>query len=93
MQWYNGIRPEDTCPECNRADADNVTDNKRSRCILSAVWARMSPPVAVGFEIGYVAVHDSIPKPEPDDLARVQRQVQRSLDVTIGALLLGKTPR
>ncbi len=79
--WYNGIRPEDTCPECNRADADQVTENNKVMLYMCQCGHEWSPSVAVGFEFKKVAVHDSIPVADvdPEAVARIQRQVLRSL--------------
>lgn len=51
--WYNGIRPEDTCPECNRAQANQIlgADNKVDLYICSRCGHEWSPSVK---EIGII---------------------------------------
>lgn len=53
--WYNGIRPEDTCPECNRAQANQIqgADNKVDLYICSRCGHEWSPSVKeIGFGFG-----------------------------------------
>lgn len=53
--WYNGIRLEDTCPECNRAQANQIlgVDNKVDLYICLRCGHEWSPSVKeIGFDLG-----------------------------------------